>query len=69
MRFEVLTALCNTVLTTNAHFAITLSNESADKLFKRCHHDMLAAFQCERPMLHEFFTDYLKDRAEKELSD
>ena len=50
----VLTALCDTVLTTNAEFAITVSNESADKLFKRS-------------MLHEFFTDYLKDGAEKEL--
>lgn len=48
----VLTALCDTVLTTNAQFAVTMSNESADKLFKR-------------PMLHEFFTDYLKDSAEK----
>eukprot|EP00434_Breviolum_minutum_P012770 symbB.v1.2.011254.t1/scaffold748.1/size165754/8 len=48
----VLTALCDTVLTTNAQFAVTLSNESADKLFKRS-------------MLHEFFTDYLKDSAEK----
>lgn len=33
--FKVLTALCDTVLTTNAQFAVTLSNESADKLFKR----------------------------------
>ena len=33
--FQVLTALCDTVLTTNAQFAVTLSNESADKLFKR----------------------------------
>ncbi|CAJ1330513.1 unnamed protein product, partial [Effrenium voratum] len=48
----VLTALCDTVLTTNAHFAVTCSNENADKLFKR-------------PMLHEIFTDYLKDNAEK----
>lgn len=32
---EVLTALCDTVLTTNAQFAVTMSNESADKLFKR----------------------------------
>lgn len=48
----VLTALCDTVLTTNAQFAVIMSNESADKLFKR-------------PMLHEFFTDYLKDSAEK----
>ncbi|CAE7592481.1 unnamed protein product [Symbiodinium pilosum] len=48
----VLTALCDTVLTTNAYFAISSSNESADRLFKR-------------PMLHEVFTDYLKDNAEK----
>ncbi|CAK9103014.1 Uncharacterized protein SCF082_LOCUS48128 [Durusdinium trenchii] len=48
----VLTALCDTVLTTNAHFAIILSNDSADKLFKR-------------PMLHELFTDYFKDGTEK----
>jgi len=48
----VLTALCDTVLTTNAYFAISASNESADRLFKR-------------PMLHEIFTDYLKDNAEK----
>ncbi|CAE7459599.1 unnamed protein product [Symbiodinium natans] len=48
----VLTALCDTVLTTNAYFAISSSNESADRLFKR-------------PMLHEIFTDYLKDSAEK----
>ena len=32
---EVLTALCDTVLTTNAQFAVIMSNESADKLFKR----------------------------------
>eukprot|EP00930_Biecheleria_cincta_P096337 TRINITY_DN88204_c0_g1_i1.p1 TRINITY_DN88204_c0_g1~~TRINITY_DN88204_c0_g1_i1.p1 ORF type:complete len:663 (-),score=120.02 TRINITY_DN88204_c0_g1_i1:20-1972(-) len=49
----VLTALCDTVLTTNANFAITSSNEAADKMFKR-------------PMLHEIFTDYLKDQAEKD---
>jgi len=49
----VLTALCDTVLTTNAHFAISASNETADRMFKRS-------------MLHEIFTDYLKDQAEKE---
>ena len=52
---QVLTALCDTVLTTNAHFAVTCSNENADKLFKRLwfdgptgahSHDVMSMLPC-----------------------
>eukprot|EP00927_Polykrikos_kofoidii_P074785 TRINITY_DN70809_c0_g1_i1.p1 TRINITY_DN70809_c0_g1~~TRINITY_DN70809_c0_g1_i1.p1 ORF type:complete len:679 (-),score=115.80 TRINITY_DN70809_c0_g1_i1:162-2198(-) len=49
----VLTALCDAVLTTNATFAITESDDGGDRIFRR-------------PMLNEQMTDYFKDEAEKE---
>jgi len=49
----VLTALCDAVLTTSAGFAITGSDDGADRVFRR-------------PMLNEVLTDYFKDPGEKE---
>lgn len=49
----VLTALCDAVLTTNATFQVTGSDEGADRVFRR-------------PMFNEMFTDYFKDEAEKD---
>lgn len=49
----VLTALCDAVLTTNANFQVTGSDDCADRFFRR-------------PMANELFTDYFKDEAEKE---
>merc|ERR1719311_678312 len=52
-KHAVLTALCDAVLTTSATFAVTDSDERADRTFKR-------------PMVDELLTEYLKDDAERE---
>lgn len=49
----VLTALCDAVVTTNASFVVTGSDEGADRVFLR-------------PMLNECLTDFFKNTSEKE---